>query len=97
MLPEDHEDQSKILRKYLRHTYLGTQFFVSIALLTGLGYWLDGQLGSLPAFTVLGLIIGFGSGAYSVYRALFPPPGREEKSGESRKEPGSSSKNSEGG
>ena len=81
-MPEDRRDQSKILRKYLRHSYLGTQFFVSIALFTGLGYWVDQKLCVLPAFTVIGLIVGFSGGAYSVYRELFPPT-KSSESGES--------------
>ena len=34
------------------------------------GYWLDGRLGTLPVFVVLGLLLGLGAGALAVYRLI---------------------------
>ena len=34
------------------------------------GYWLDGQLGTLPVFVVLGLLLGLAAGALAVYRLV---------------------------
>jgi len=34
------------------------------------GYWIDKQIGSLPIFVVLGLLVGLGIGAGAVYRLI---------------------------
>ncbi len=71
----DPDKQSKITWKYLRYSYLGTQLFVSVGLLTYAGLWLDRKAGTIPLFTLIGLALGFGAGFYSVYKtykALFP-------------------------
>ena len=68
----DPDKQSKIIGKYLRYSYLGTQLFVSVGLLTYAGLWLDRKAGTIPLFTLIGLALGFGAGFYSVYVALFP-------------------------
>ncbi|HEY6058751.1 MAG TPA: AtpZ/AtpI family protein [Candidatus Limnocylindrales bacterium] len=34
------------------------------------GYWLDQQLGSLPIFVVVGLLVGLAAGARAVYRLI---------------------------
>ena len=70
---EDPNKQSKIIGKYLRYSYLGTQLFVSVGLLTGAGLWLDRKAGTIALFTLIGLALGFGAGFYSIYVALFPP------------------------
>lgn len=36
----------------------------------GLGYLLDGLLGTVPLFLLLGLALGFAAGLYYVYLAL---------------------------
>ena len=63
--------QRSSLQNYLRYSHLGMQFFVSVALFTGLGVWLDRILGTVVAFTLLGLALGFGGGTYSIYKAIF--------------------------
>ncbi len=68
----DPDKQSKITWKYLRYSYLGTQLFVSVGLLTYAGLWLDRKISTIPLFTLIGLALGFGAGFYSVYVALFP-------------------------
>ncbi len=37
-----------------------------------LGYYLDGYLGTLPLFTILGTFIGAGAAIYSIYKKVFP-------------------------
>jgi F0F1-type ATP synthase assembly protein I len=35
-----------------------------------LGYWIDRQLGTVPIFVVVGLLVGLGAGARLVYRLI---------------------------
>ena len=35
-----------------------------------LGYWIDKQVGTLPIFVLVGLLIGLGAGARLVYRLI---------------------------
>ena len=74
---EDPGKQSKIIGKYLRYSYLGTQLFVSVGLLTYGGLCLDREVGTVPLFTLIGLVLGFSAGFYSVYKTLFPPNARK--------------------
>ena len=34
------------------------------------GYWADGQLGTLPVFVIVGFLIGAGSGTVMIYRLV---------------------------
>jgi ATP synthase protein I len=34
------------------------------------GYWLDGQLGTLPIFALTGFLLGAGVGAYGIYKLV---------------------------
>jgi ATP synthase protein I len=34
------------------------------------GYWVDQQLGTLPIFVVIGLLLGFGAGGLAVARLI---------------------------
>ena len=34
------------------------------------GYWLDGQLGTLPIFVMLGFFVGAGAGTLMIYRLV---------------------------
>lgn len=70
---EDTEREKDPLQKYLRYSHLGMQFFLSVALFTAGGLWLDRKLGTLVLFTLLGLAIGFGGGTYCLYGELFGP------------------------
>lgn len=36
----------------------------------GIGYWIDRQLGTLPIFVVMGLLLGFGAGGLGVQRLI---------------------------
>lgn len=71
-MPRDPEEsQSSVLAKYLQYSYVGLQFFLSIAIFTGGGIWLDRWLGTVVLFTLLGLALGFAGGLYSLYREVF--------------------------
>ena len=43
---------------------------VTTLLGVGAGYWLDRQLGTLPLFVVVGLLLGFGAGGLAVSRLI---------------------------
>jgi ATP synthase protein I len=34
------------------------------------GYWVDKQLGSIPVFALIGLLVGMSAGARAVYRLI---------------------------
>jgi len=34
------------------------------------GYWVDGQLGTLPIFVIIGFFIGAGAGTLMIYRLV---------------------------
>lgn len=72
MPDRDDEPKSNALAKYFRYSYVGIQFFLTIAICTGAGLWLDSYFRTKVLFTLVGLALGFGSGFYSLYRQLFP-------------------------
>ncbi|MBI4605829.1 MAG: AtpZ/AtpI family protein [Planctomycetes bacterium] len=76
------------MAKYLRYSHVGLQFFISVALFTGVGIWLDRRLGTVVLFTLLGLVLGFGGGVYSLYREFFPAPRPGRKPGGGKDRPG---------
>ncbi len=56
----------------LRLMGLGWYIAISIVLGTAGGLWLDHRLGTLPLFTLLGVIAGSGVAFYGVYRMILP-------------------------
>ena len=57
---------------------------LTLALATGLflgaGWWLDGRLGTVPLFTVLGAVVGAAAGFYSLYHhVILEPRQRRER------------------
>jgi hypothetical protein len=52
----------------------GLTWALSTALFLFLGWLLDGRLGTLPLFTILGAFIGAGAGFYSLYHHLVARP-----------------------
>ena len=55
-------------RKGLRYVGIGTEFFLTFALLVVGGLMLDLRLKSLPSFTILGAAIGFTVGLYRLVK-----------------------------
>ena len=53
---------------------LGVGWYVAFSLLAGIlgGLWLDNRFGSLPIFTLLGLVGGSALAFYGVYRMVAP-------------------------
>ncbi len=72
-------------REMGKYMGLGLQFAASVALLTFGGFWLDGKVGTLPLFTMLGALLGFAGATISLVHKV-PPAG-----GKRRDDPPSSS------
>lgn len=51
-------------------TEIGFTLLVTTLLGVLAGYWLDGQLGTLPVFAMVGFLAGAGIGAYAIYRLV---------------------------
>jgi F0F1-type ATP synthase assembly protein I len=62
---------------------IGVGWFLALALVggPGLGYWVDGQLGTTPVFTLVGLFAGLIIGLVGAYRMLVAASDSERRSG----------------
>ncbi len=51
---------------------IGIGWFLAVALVggPGLGYWVDGRLGTTPVFTLVGLFAGLIIGSVGAYKML---------------------------
>lgn len=49
---------------------IGLRFAISIIVFLFLGIWIDDKTGLQPAFTIIGVFFGAGTGFYSLYRSL---------------------------
>jgi len=49
---------------------VGLQFAIAIVLFLYLGKWVDSRLGTSPAFLIIGVFVGAGSGFYNLYRKI---------------------------
>ena len=49
---------------------LGLSWALSTLLFLLGGWWLDGKLGTMPLFLILGAFVGGGAGFYSLYRHI---------------------------
>jgi hypothetical protein len=56
--------------KYLELMGIGWYVAISIVLGLGGGLWLDGILGTSPAFTLIGLTVGLVIALYGAYRMV---------------------------
>ncbi len=52
---------------------LGLSFALGIALLAGLGNWLDGRWGTKPWLTLVGAVLGVVVGFVNLFRTALPP------------------------
>jgi len=64
---------------------MGLGWYIAFSILGGVagGLWLDGKLGTLPLFTLVGIIVGSIAAFYGVYRMVAPflRPNDESRSG----------------
>ena len=53
---------------------LGLGWYVAIAIILGIagGIWLDDRMGTLPLFTLLGVLLGTVAAFYGLYRMVEP-------------------------
>ncbi|MCL4743170.1 MAG: AtpZ/AtpI family protein [Phycisphaerales bacterium] len=49
---------------------LGTEFVAAVGLLALGGWWLDGKLGTAPALTLVGMVLGLTVGIWRLMRAV---------------------------
>ncbi len=60
------------------------QFAVAIAIGFFGGYYIDGKIGTLPVFVIIGLIIGSVAGFLNIYRAVYSDKDKNKSSNESK-------------
>jgi hypothetical protein len=53
-----------------RYAGLGLQFALTMALLGGLGWWLDGRFGTLPWLLITGVLVGAVGGFVRIVKAV---------------------------
>jgi ATP synthase protein I len=49
---------------------IGISLLITTLLGVVVGYWVDGQLGTIPIFVLVGFFIGAGAGALTTYRLI---------------------------
>lgn len=57
---------------------LGIELVLSVFLAAGLGYWLDGRLGTSPVLTVIGAVTGFAAGLRRAYKVIVKMDSRDK-------------------
>ena len=49
---------------------IGISLLVTTLIGVLVGYWADGQLGTLPIFVIVGFLVGAGAGTVMIYRLV---------------------------
>jgi F0F1-type ATP synthase assembly protein I len=73
--------QSQLWASAGQYTGYGLTFALSTLLFLLGGWWLDGKLGTLPIFLILGAFVGAGAGFYSLYFHLVIEPRERDEDG----------------
>lgn len=73
---DEIRERVRLQRELGRYAGLGLQLGASITVLALLGYWLDGRLGTLPLFLIVGVLAGFVGGTIAIVRKVPPVGGR---------------------
>jgi len=68
--PERKSGGSGGFREMAPYLGLGLEMAVSILAALGAGYWVDGKLGTGPAFFLVGGVVGIGAALYHFLRAV---------------------------
>jgi ATP synthase protein I len=55
---------------FARFGGMGLQFAATLCVFAFLGYWLDGWLGTLPIFLIVGVFVGFFGGTFSMVKRV---------------------------
>ena len=78
--PEQKESvQSQLLTAAGQYTGYGLSWALSTLVFLLGGWWLDGKLGTMPLFLILGAFVGGGAGFYSLYRHIVVDPRDREE------------------
>ena len=71
MSPENKNEESRAWARTLRDVgpYLGIGGSLAVTVILGVGggYWLDGRLGTSPAFLLVGAVLGIAVAGYHFY------------------------------
>lgn len=74
MSPENKDGESRAWARALRemapYLGIGTTLAVTVLLGVAIGHWLDGRLGTTPAFVLAGSVVGILAGGYHFYRLV---------------------------
>lgn len=74
MSPENKNGESRAWASALRdmapYLGIGATLAVTVLLGVGVGYWLDGRLGTSPAFVLVGAVAGILVAGYHFYRLV---------------------------
>jgi F0F1-type ATP synthase assembly protein I len=72
--PENKDGESRprasALREMAPYLGIGATLAVTVLLGVGVGYWLDGRLGTTPAFVLAGAVVGILAAGYHFYRLV---------------------------
>ena len=85
-MPEEKKKdsaRSEIITAAGQFTGYGLTWALSTLLFLMGGWWLDGKLGTMPLFLILGAFVGGGAGFYSLCRHIVV----DSRSGEEDREP----------
>ena len=84
MAEHDQKDspQSEMWQAAGQYTGYGLTWALSTLLFLLGGWRLDGKLGTMPLFLILGAFVGAGAGFYSLYRHIVVEPRERDEDGE---------------
>ena len=71
------EERHRATREVGRYTGYGLTWALSVLLFLWIGYRLDGWLGTLPLFTIVGAFVGGAGGFLHLYKGLTKPASRD--------------------
>jgi F0F1-type ATP synthase assembly protein I len=74
--------RTQLLAAAGQYTGYGLTWALSTLLFLMGGWWLDGKLGTMPVFLILGAFVGAGAGFYSLYYHIVVEPRERDESGE---------------
>ena len=83
--PGSPTERRRVVRELGRYTGLGLTWALSVLFFLLIGYWLDGRLGTLPWFTMIGAFVGAAGGFLSLYKVLMAAS-RSERASSRRSE-----------
>jgi F0F1-type ATP synthase assembly protein I len=71
------DDRRRVERQYLRFAGVGVQYALTFLVMTGIGIWIDGRVGTAPLFLLVFLLLGFVGATWSLIRQVL---GGDDKS-----------------